>query len=393
MNDHLHDTLHAVQHDCYEIDLLRQLVAHNTVNDPGNEEPLAHYIVSELEPLGFTTQLVPCGPNRSSVVAFKGNPAGRKLMFNGHLDVVPVSQNWATDPFVLTQEGDRLYGRGTADMKGGIASMIAAARKAIKEGVDFSHGQLILTFVADEEIYNKGTHSVLAMPEVRAADFAVIGEPTELEICVGHRGTVREVIRVNGTPCHSSKPAEGVNAISQMSHVIQAIDAHHEVLKAVKHPILPSPSIAVVMIEGGEKDNIIPGHCDIRFDRRTLPAETQEDIHTEITALLDSVAARVPDFSYELTPYIYLAAGEVSPASEIVEKAVVAYQHVFGKQAVLRDFTATCEQSLFMHAGIDSLIFGPGSIQQAHVDNEYTTVSQLQAATAFYHALLKEFFA
>lgn len=379
--------------EAYVVDILRDMISFNTVNEPGNEDLLAKYLGSELENLGFEIRIVPCGDYRSSLVAFKGNPNGIKLLFNGHLDVVATSNNWSSDPFTLTQDGDRLYGRGTADMKGGIASMIAAVKQLTDERFDYTQGQLILTFVADEELYNKGTHSVLELPEVKNADYAIIGEPTDLKICIGHRGTARSVIRVNGRSCHSSKPELGLNAISIMSHVIQAIDRHNEELKTITHHVLPSPTIAVVMIEGGEKDNIIPGHCEIKFDRRTLPSDTKQSVQDEISTLLDSIGRHVKEFSYEIVPYIYLEAGEVSPESLVVSKSMKAYEMVFGREAVLRDFSATCEQSLFMNQGIDTLIFGPGHLNQAHVDDEYTTISQLNAAAEFYYAVIKEFLA
>lgn len=376
----------------YLLNLLKTMVTFDTSNEPGNEDPLARFLGSEVEKFGFDAKIVPCGKNRSSMVAIKGNPQGIKGILNGHIDVVPASNNWTTDPFVLTQNGDKLFGRGTADMKGGIASMLAAVKKLGDEGFDYSKGQLILAFVADEELHNKGTQSVLDLPEVKEVDFAIIGEPTNLEICIGHRGTARSVIKLHGKPCHSSKPEEGINAISKMSFVIQAIDKHNEALKAIKHPILPSPSIAVVMIEGGEKDNIIPGQCEIKFDRRTLPSDTKSSVHAEITNLLDKVGEEVKNFSYEIEPYIYLEAGEVSTKSLVVSKSKNAYKKAFGEEAVLKDFTATCEQSLFMNASIDTVIFGPGNIQQAHIDDEFTYLSQLLSATDFYYELIKDYF-
>lgn len=374
----------------YILALLSTLISFDTSNEPGNEDPLARCIGNELNEMGFQTKIVSCGTNRSSVIATLGNPDGVKLVLNGHLDVVPVSSNWTRPPFQLSREGDCLFGRGTADMKGGIASMIAAAKQLIEEGMDFSKGQLILAFVADEELYNKGAHSILSLPEIRNADCAIIGEPTNLNICIGHRGTARSIIKIKGIPCHSSKPEEGVNAISHMSRVIQAIDLHNESLRAISHPILPNPSIAVVMIEGGEKDNIIPGHCDIRFDRRTLPSDTEKSVHNEIVELLENVKEGHRNFEYEIKPYIFLGAGEVSKDSVIVEKSIEAYHEIFKKPAELVDFTATCEQSLFMNAGIDSLIFGPGNIQQAHVDDEYIHISQLNLASEFYYTVVRK---
>ncbi len=380
--------------ETYAVSLLKELVAFDTSNPPGNEKPLAGYISDVMESLGFSVSMVPCGENRSSVIGIRGSSEqGAKLLLNGHLDVVPASDNWSSDPFVLRKDGDRLYGRGTADMKGGIAAMLAAVKRLCEEKFAFENGQLILAFVADEELHNKGTLSLLDLPEVRAADIAVIGEPTSLEVCVGHRGTARSVIRVNGKPAHSSEPHKGVNAVAQMAHVICALDRHNEHLSTVSHPVIPSPSLAVVMIEGGEKDNIIPGHCDIRVDRRTLPGETEEMIVEELKGVLDSTGAHLKEFSYDITPYIFLAAGVADQDSLVVRTAQSAYSQVFGHEAVLKDFKATCEQSIFLDAGIDTIIFGPGSIDQAHIDDEFTTENQLAGAVDFYYTLIKKSFA
>jgi succinyl-diaminopimelate desuccinylase len=377
-------------YNLYTLDILKKMITFNTVNEPGNEDHLARFLEIEISSMGFETSVIPCGEGRSSVVAFKGNSKGVRIILNGHLDVVPVSNNWATDPFTMTRSEDRVYGRGTADMKGGMASMLTAVKKLIDENFNFDKGQLILTFVADEELHNLGTRSVLALPNIKNANYAIIGEPTNLDICIGHRGTTRYKIRLHGKHYHSSDPGKGVNAISQMSRLIQMIDKHNEDLKEVKHSILPSPTIAVVMINGGEKDNIIPSTCEIKIDRRTLPSDTKDSIYEEIKALLDSVGQEYEDFSYEIEPYINLEACEISMDSTLVEKASIAYKKCFHKKPILKNFGATCEQSLFVQEGIQTLIYGPGSIQQAHVDNEYTSVSQLYKAVDFYHALIKE---
>ncbi len=373
----------------YVLDLLKELVSYNTVNEPGNEAPLAARIAEILQKIGFKSKLISCGEGRSSVVSVIGNPAGKKLVFNGHLDVVPANAQWSTDPFNAHVIDGRIYGRGTADMKGGIASMITTAKKLIDEGFDFNNGQLILSFVADEELRNKGTLSILPLEEISKADFVIIGEPTSMELNIAHRGTARYVIKVFGKSCHSSNPSNGINAINKMGKVLAEIDEYNKRLSKVQHPILPSPTISTVMIEGGEKDNIIPNCCEIKVDRRTIPSDTMESVMSELVGILDRIKTEDSEFEYSIERYIFLGAGEVSADSEITKLASEAYEKSFGKKPKVCEFSATCEQTLFTKNGIETIIVGPGSIEQAHIVDEFVEIKQLNKAVVFYEEIVR----
>ncbi|SNS90927.1 acetylornithine deacetylase [Anaerovirgula multivorans] len=373
----------------YTIDLLRDLISYNTVNIPGNEGPLAERVAEILGEMGFENKLISCGENRGSVVAAIGNPKGKKLVFNGHLDVVPANTKWTTDPFNAQVIDGKIYGRGAADMKGGIASMITAAKKLIDADFDFSSGQLILSFVADEELHNKGTLSILPLEEISEADYVIVGEPTSMDINIAHRGTARYTIKLFGKSCHSSNPANGINAINKMGKVLAAIEKYNQRLSQIHHPILPSPTIATVMIEGGEKDNIIPNYCEIKIDRRIIPSDTKESVMEELAEILKKLEREDSEFKYTIEPYIYLGAGEVPIDSEITRLSVEAYKSCFGKEPKICEFTATCEQTLFTQNGIETIIVGPGSIKQAHIVDEYVEIEQLNMATSFYEEMIK----
>ncbi len=372
----------------YALSQLKKLIAFKTVNPSGNEREAAEYIGELLLDMGFEVKYAHLNESRSSLVASYGNGEGKTLCFNGHLDVVPANnQGWTSDPFEAVVKDGKIFGRGSCDMKGGIAAMLAASKKLVDEHKEIK-GRLVLTFVADEELDNLGMHSILDFPEVKTADYVVIGEPTSLNINIAHRGTARYIIKVKGKSCHSSKPQEGINAVYKMCAVINEIERHNEALALIKHEILPPPSIAVVMIDGGEKDNIIPGECSIRVDRRLIPGDTKESVKKELTELLERIKSKDSQLDYEITPYIYLASGEVKKDSDVVRTVEAAYVDCFEKNPVVCEFQATCEQTLLTTKGIPTLIFGPGSIDQAHTINEFVNESELYDCVRLYNKLM-----
>jgi acetylornithine deacetylase/succinyl-diaminopimelate desuccinylase family protein len=371
------------------LDILNRLIRFDTSNPPGNEAPLAGQIADMLGKSGFDVLTQPCGENRASVIARLRRGSGKKLVFNGHLDVVPCGEGWSANPFEPRLDGDKLYGRGAADMKGGVASIIHAGMLIAKNWGIFG-GELILNFVADEELHNLGTLSSRSCWE--DADYVIVGEPSELEIHIAHRGTARFEIAFNGKSCHSGLPQDGINAIEKAAEAVLAIRGYNETLSKITHPILPSPSAVVTMAHGGRKDNVIPDSCIINVDRRMILGETGASAERELRRLLDAIGEKDVDFSYTLDRYICLDAGGVKQDSDIVLKAKAAYGKCFGKEPVVRDFPATCEQVIFTSENIPAIIFGPGSIEQAHVKDEFVEIGQLEEASIFYRAFAEEVF-
>jgi acetylornithine deacetylase/succinyl-diaminopimelate desuccinylase family protein len=365
-------------------ELLKELVAFDTSNPPGNEMACAEWIAGLLKPRGFDARVVPSSETRGSLVAsWKKGKGGKKLVLNGHIDVVPVGENWDTPPFIATEKNGRIYGRGTADMKGGVAAMIAAALNFVQR--EFT-GELVLNFVADEERINLGT--LASLPYTDGADYVVIGEPTMMNLNIAHRGTIRFRIGFAGRSCHSGTPQNGLNAIENAALGILALKEYARSLKAVHHPILPSPTCVVTTIEGGETDNIVPGSCFAAVDRRMIPGDTEKSTEEEIRAVLDRVKTEHSEFDYTLERYLCLGPGEVVSDSEIVRLAGQVYRECFGEDCRVGDFTATCEQTIFTSRGMPAIIMGPGSIEQAHIRNEFVEIAQLDKAVRFYKAFL-----
>ncbi|WP_051436845.1 M20 family metallopeptidase [Brachyspira alvinipulli] len=373
------------------IELLDELIKFDTSNPVGNEKECALYLENVLKSFGFTTsvQIIDGYPNRANLVASIGSKFGKKLMYNGHLDVVPPGDNWKTSPFNITLKDNKIYGRGTCDMKGGIASMVSAALQLVEDGFNFDNGELILVFVADEELNNLGMKHYLKSSEFVKADYAIISEPTNGEFCIAHRGVARYEISIKGVSCHAGVPANGINAIVNASHAVIKLDELNNKLSLKKHEILPPPTLVPTIINGGTKDNVLPDVVRINVDRRTLPDEDQYTCMKEIEDSFSSLKNSVNGFNYEIKPYIYLKAGYISKNSEIVNECSKVYKNIFNREAVANYFAACNEQNFLIEAGIPTIIYGPGDLNQAHTVDEFVTTDSLYESTKFFYEFAK----
>lgn len=369
--------------DC--IAILKDLISINTVNPPGNEKPAADYLAGLLTPYGFRCQVQDLGENRANLIAELGGQEGPELMFQGHLDVVPAIGDWRTDPFQAVMQGDRLYGRGSSDMKGGVAAMCEAAIETARRGGP-GKGRLKLLFVADEECSNLGTLSYLEKYGV--GDYAVIGEPTGLRVAVAHRGVSRDYIDLLGEQRHAALPAAAEDAVSKASKAIQAVRRLGEEFEAWKHEVLPPPSIAVTMIQGYEKDNVVPGRVRLLLDFRILPGMS----HDEVGRLLDEGLRREGIRDYKRSLHFYMPGGELSAQDDFVKLCAEARKRLPDRDEEADGpcaFDASCEQCFLVEHGVKAVICGPGSISQAHTVGEYTSEKQVRDAVVLYQEIIR----
>ncbi len=375
--------------DC--ITILNDLIAINTANPPGNEKPAAEYLAGILEPYGFRCLVQDLGENRANLIAEIGKKDGPELLFQGHLDVVPAIGRWKTDPFQAILREERIYGRGTADMKGGIAAMCEAAIRVAREGGP-KRGRLKLLFVADEECSNLGTLNYLK--QYGAKGYAVIGEPTELQIAIAHRGVSRDYIDLLGEQRHAALPAVSEDAVTEAAKAVMAVHEIGKTLEKYRHQVLPPPSIAVTMVQGYEKDNVVPGRVRLLLDFRTLPGMS----HEEVGKILDDGLRQAGIKNYTRSPHFYMPGGEISLQDEFVklcerarEKALEQMEdksqlEKFGSPCA---FNASCEQCFLVGHGVKAVICGPGSIAQAHTVGEYTSEKQVRTAVVLYEEIVK----
>jgi acetylornithine deacetylase len=278
------------------IRLLRDLVAIDSVNPslvPGaaGEGAIAQAIAAELRRIGMDVELHDAAPGRPNVVGvLDGRARGRSIMLCGHIDTVGVDGMDA--PFDPVERNGRLYGRGAQDMKGGVAAMIDAARVLAESGL--AAGRLVIAAVVDEEYASVGADALVT--RVRA-DAAVVTEPTDLQIAIGHKGFAWTEIRTRGRAAHGSRPRDGRDAIVRMGRVLTSLEALDRTLQeALPHPLLGTASLHASLIEGGRELSSYPDSCTLKFERRTLPGETDAKIAGEIDTLLENARAADPEF-------------------------------------------------------------------------------------------------
>jgi acetylornithine deacetylase/succinyl-diaminopimelate desuccinylase-like protein len=287
------------------LEILAGLLRTPSENPTGSEEKAGRYVHELLRRNGIPAELSWAAPGRPNVVArLKGREPGKTLLLNGHLDTVPAGEGWSLEPYAAIREGGRLYGRGASDMKAGVAGMAYAAILLQRMGTPFA-GELMLFFNSDEERTNLGMHAFLD-GSVRA-DFAVIGEPTDLDVCTGHRGVARFWVTTHGVPGHTSFVRTPDNAISKMVRLAAGLEVLGEMVRLRADPLLGQSSLTVAEIHGGTAPNIVPGLCRAHIDRRTLPGERRDEVVREVDDCLSAIA-RGHGFSYDLDCYQFLPA-------------------------------------------------------------------------------------
>ena len=355
------------------IGLLERLVAIPSVNPvlvPGaaGEAEVARALADACRAAGLEAALEDAAPGRPNVVAvLRGrDPArGRSLMLNGHTDTVGAAG--MAEPFTPVRRGDRLHGRGAFDMKASLAAMVAAAA-AVREARPAPRGDVVLTFVADEEYLSAGTEAAV---RGHRADAAIVTEPTGLRLCLAHKGFVWGRIRTEGRAAHGSDPAAGIDAIAHMGRVLSAIERlDREILPRSEHHLVGRPSVHASLISGGEGLSTYPPSCTLDLERRTLPAETVEDVHRELTGLLRELDAADPRFRATLEVTGSRPGLEIPPDAPIVEMLSAACRRVTGGAPQHIGVAYWCDAAILAQHGIPTVVFGPSG-DGAHAAVEY----------------------
>ncbi len=361
----------------YITEALSDLVKINSINpsldDKGNGEwEVAHYIAEKLQAIGWNSSIDTISEGRCNVVChISGVGSGKSLILNAHMDTVGVEG--MRDPFGATIKDGKLFGRGAYDMKGSIAAILGVA-KAIHDNTIQLPGSLILSFVADEEYESVGTTEFL---KKYTADACIVTEPTDLDICLGHRGFGVYQISTEGVIAHGGLNKIGIDANLKMGKVLHEIDIISEKLKAKTHPLVGEASIHVPIINGGQSLFIYSGKCTIHVERRTLPGETENDVLQQLQSMLDKIAREDSDFKSELKQIIWRNPHEIlreAPISKTLISCIPADQN-----ASFVGHSWWEDSGLFGQAGIDTVIIGPkgGGIHQQEEWVELTSVHQL----------------
>lgn len=370
------------------VERTRALVAVDTQNPPGREREALGACRDMLEPFGARFEEFEPEPGRASLVATIGTGTRPVLIVNGHLDVVPVHRpGWTRDPFAGEVHEGRLYGRGTADMKGGIAAAVEALAALERSGREPAC-DLAFHLVADEERGGAlGTAALVAGGAVKAAA-CVVPEPTGMALCVAERGLFTATITVHGRPAHGSEPRNGVSAVEMAAKVVLAL--HAADFGDPDHELLGRPTCNVGLIEGGTGHNTVAERCTVVADRRLLPGATAESAEADLRSRIDAIGD--PDLSYDLEVGIFGEASELDRDHPFVGRMQQAVTTVLGEPAtVLGMRFSTDARFLRNQAGIPTVVCGPGEIAQAHINDEWVAVDRLVDAAAVYAELFATF--
>ncbi len=360
--------------------LLQELVRISSVNPglvPGapGERAIADFTETWLAGHGFETTRLEATPWRPSIVAVApGTGGGKALMFNGHLDTVTLA-GYDGDPLDPRIEDGKMYGRGTFDMKGGIAAIMIAAATAASQP---RRGDIIVALVADEEFASAGTEEVLRL---FTADAAIVAEPTHEDVVIAHRGFAWFDVTIHGTAAHGSRPDLGIDAIAKAGRFLTGIDGlARTLLTGPSHPTLGTGNIHASLIKGGEELSSYPAECTISLERRTIPGENAATAEAELRTILDAAAAEDHEFRYTLTRGLERQPFEIPADSPIVQAVLSAGKEVSGKDLVLRGEQFWTDAALMLEAGIPGLLFGVDGAG-AHAATEWVDIDSLTRVT------------
>ena len=378
-------------HEGDPIALARALIATPSVNPEleqsgAGEGAVAALTVEWLRGWGLSVEMSEVAPGRWNVVGrLEGKGAGPTLLLNGHLDTVGVA-GMSVDPFGAELREGRLWGRGACDMKGGVAVLLAATAGVARTGPP---GALIVALTADEEHASLGMEALVRSG--MRADAAIVCEPTSLAVMPAHKGFVWIEAAFRGRAAHGSRPDAGVDAIEHAGHYLTALGALRSRLAAGEpHPLLGHGSFHAGTIEGGSTPSVYPDACRLVLERRTLPGENGAGIIEEFQAVLDELAADVPDLDAKLTQGLARPATQVSNESPLVEGLVAACVGE-GVDPVLAGMTAWVDAAFLNQAGTPAVCFGPGSIAQAHSADEWIDASEIVTCAAVLERFSRDF--
>ena len=362
--------------------LVCELVAIESVNPDlvatgSGESKIAAFVASWLAAEGLAVQVVEPVPGRASVIGvLAGAGGGTSLMLNAHMDTV--GAGGMKDPFAPIVREGRVYGRGAYDMKGSLAAIMIAAREAKKLKL---HGDVIVAAVADEEVASVGTAAVLKRVE---ADAAIVTEPTEMRLCLAHKGFAWLEVETRGVAAHGSRPDLGVDAVGHMGRILTEVLELDRRLRAGRgHLLLGTGTIHASLIEGGQELSTYPARCVVKLERRTIPGEDGASALREIEEVI--AAARVADPALEASAELLMERppsqlGADSFVTEAVEKA--ATEELRRKPEVI-GVAYWMDMALSNAVGIPTVAFGPSG-EGAHADVEWVDLASLETCVQVY---------
>src|SRR3984957_856724 len=360
------------------VDLCQALVQIPSENPSGSvasqgEEAIARFVGAFLESLGAEVEYEEIGPGRPNVYGLWPTPprANQRILFAPHLDTVTV-EGMTVDPFLGKCLDGKLYGRGSSDTKGSMAAMLWALKS-----VDLSRLNVAVGFagLADEEFEQLGARACAVR---KMAEFAIVGEPTSLDVVYTHKGTAWIEIETRGKSVHASLPETGINAIDRMTDTLKILHERFlQLCPAAPDPVLGKPTLSTGRIRGGAKINVVPDRCYAEIDIRILPGQESMAIavaeffkQNQVPAFVTSIKTSAPLYTSPDNPFIanFIALG-----------------------SKLTGANWFCDAAFFALEGIPAIAIGPGSITQAHTADEFIEIAELERGAQFFTNYLHSF--
>lgn len=363
------------------ISLAQKLVRLPSLNPPGDEKASAEFVAKLLNSLGFAVEAHEFAPGRPSLVAnLAGSSVDKPLCFTGHLDVVPLgSARWSHDPFAAEIVDGRLYGRGSSDMKAGIAAFIAAVGLVLQEDPNLRRGvKLVIT--AGEETGCEGAFHLAKSNALGEAALLIVAEPTSNQPIFAHKGSLRIRVAAHGRTAHSSMPSQGDNAIERICRWIALLRDYD---LGPPHPLLGPATIAVTLIEGGQNINSIPDFAQFSADLRTLPGQSHQRIVRDLQRLFGEEAeiAILTDFGgFSTDPDQSMA----RPLLEILRSRT-------GRDPSIEGAPYFTDASALVPGfrDVPTVVIGPGEAAQCHKTDEFCFVQNVKDACEIYSELIR----
>lgn len=368
-------------------DLLRQMIkipSHRGY--PDEEREVAEFVFSFLEKAGLTPRLEVVRDRRPNVVCeLEGEGTGPALLLNGHLDTIP-PYDMGADAYSGRIDGDRIFGRGAADMKAGVAAMAYSLALLTRRGLR-PKGKVVFAGVVGEEYEGSGTRYFVS--QHGRIDMAIIGEPTKLQIGVAHKGIEWMEVVFSGRSVHSSRPEEGVNAIYAAAEFVQAVRTRLQPrLDAKAHPLLGPSLVNIGVIHGGVQPNVVPAECRVQVERRWNPGESLDGLYDEVTEIAQDVGSRLhAGVQVVRTPYSRecerppLDTPADHPLVRGIRRSQVAWKRPEGRPVGLGMCT---DGPTLARAGIPTVVFGPGDARNAHSATEHVEIDDVVWAAKIY---------
>ncbi|MBW1799894.1 MAG: M20 family metallopeptidase [Deltaproteobacteria bacterium] len=365
------------------LEVTRKLISFNTINPPGQEQDCATYLGKMLEDGGFKTRYYPFAEGRPNVIAtIDGGGDKSPICFTGHMDTVPLGDTrWEHDPFSGERDGDKIYGRGATDTKGGVAAMVMAALDVAKSSLRKAGITLVIT--AGEETGCEGAlHLTQLAGALGRAGAMVIVEPTSNYPLVAHKGALWLDASTTGVTAHGSMPEEGVNAIYKAARAAVKLEKFRFNVPA--HPLLGAPTLNVGRISGGKNYNIVPDSTVIGIDIRTIPGQNNRQVLNELRSCLGE--------DVEVKPVIDVGGISTDPDHPWMQDIFKIMEKYIKESAVARGATYFTDGSALTPAygNPPTVVLGPGEPAMAHKTDEFCYISKIEDATAAYTEIARQ---